>query len=156
MDWFLSKRAAIFETVNNFVAEWRFPAKCHLPAQERQGSSFKSVNLCKFPAWCTDVLADNVPVNSKLQHPPGHTPGIWRLFLPGGREFDHHSQGVGNLITSLDIMLRVALIPRGLKKTWRRQTLTNSKEKTKLVENRRPTQALFCIWRCLKPIYIYI
>ena len=26
----------------------------------------------------------NVSVKSKLQHPPpGHTPGIWRLFLPG-------------------------------------------------------------------------
>ena len=25
-----------------------------------------------------------------------------------------------------------------------------------LVENQRHTQALFCIWRCLRPIYIYI
>ena len=30
------------------------------------------------------------------------------------REFDHDSYGVGNLITSHDIMLRVALIPYGL------------------------------------------
>ena len=31
-----------------------------------------------------------VSVKSKLQHPPplGHTPGIWRPFLPGRREFD--------------------------------------------------------------------
>ena len=45
-------------------------------------------------------VQDNVPVKSKLEHrPPGRTPGIWRLFLPGregiwspfigGGEFDH-------------------------------------------------------------------
>ena len=56
-----------------------------------------------------------VPVKSKLKHPPGHTPGIWRLFLPGregiwltqssrGRAFDRYSLGVGNLIASLDFM----------------------------------------------------
>ena len=34
-------------------------------------------------------MRSNVSVKSKLQHPPpGHTPGIWRLFLPGRREFD--------------------------------------------------------------------
>ena len=54
----------------------------------------------------------NVPVKSKLKHPPGHTPGISRL--PGGGAFHHYSYGVGNLITSLDFMLRVALIPRGV------------------------------------------
>ena len=47
MDTFLSKRAAIVDTVNKFVADWRFPAEWHLPAQER-----------KFTAWCTDVLVD--------------------------------------------------------------------------------------------------
>ena len=26
----------------------------------------------------------------------------------------------------------------------------------RLVENQSPTQALFCIWRCLRPIYIYL
>ena len=59
------------------------------------------------------------------------------------------------LITSLDIMLAVALIPRGLithggdggGKLWWMDGL---------VENQRPTQTLFCIWRCLRPIYIYI
>ena len=30
------------------------------------------------------------------------------LSLPGCGAFDHHSQGVGNLIISLDFMLRVA------------------------------------------------
>ena len=42
-------------------------------------------------------------------------PGAFDAFsCRGGREFDHHSKGVGNLIASLDVMLRVALIPRGL------------------------------------------
>ena len=54
-------------------------------------------------------------------------PGIARAFdvfscprgrefdeLPGGGAFDHYSLGVGNLIASLDFILRVALIPRGV------------------------------------------
>ena len=67
------------------------------------------------------------PVKSKLQHPPLPLPlGIPRAFdvfsCLRGREFDHHSQGLGNLIASLDIMLP--------DKSWRRrQTLMNSKEK---------------------------
>ena len=44
--------------------------------------------------------------------------GITRAFhtfsCPGEGAFDHHSVGVGNLIASLDVMLRVMLIPRGL------------------------------------------
>ena len=39
MDRFLSTQAAIVDTVksvNNFVAEWIFPAEWHLPAQETQ------------------------------------------------------------------------------------------------------------------------
>lgn len=42
---------------------------------------------------------------SQLKHPPRHTLGIWRLFLP--------MEEGGNLITGLDFMLRVTLIPRG-------------------------------------------
>ena len=63
-DRLLSKRAAVVDNVHNFVAEWRFPTEWHLPSQERQMNvkpvkrSFKSVNLCKFMAWCPDVLAD--------------------------------------------------------------------------------------------------
>ena len=64
------------------------------------------------------------------------TPGIPRAFdafsCPRGRAFDHHLQGVGNLSASPDVMLRVALIPRWVDKSWRRQrrqTLMNSKEK---------------------------
>ena len=34
--------------------------------------------------------------------------------LPGGGAFDHYSEGVGNLIASLDFMLRVVLIPHGV------------------------------------------
>ena len=53
--------------------------------------------------------------NRSFNIPPGHIPHAFDAFSwPGGREFDHHSKGVGNLITSLNIMLRVALIPSGL------------------------------------------
>ena len=55
-------------------------------------------------------VGNNVPVKSKFQHPP---PRAFDAFsCLGGREFDHHSQGVGNLIASLDVMLR--------DKSWRR------------------------------------
>ena len=62
----------------------------------------------------------------KIPSPPQ---GISRTFdifsCPGGREFDklslpwggachHYSEGVGNLIASLDFMLRVGLIPCGV------------------------------------------
>ena len=61
----------------------------------------------------------NVSVKSKLQHPP--PPGIPRAFdafsCPVGRAFISPLIGGGefeNLIASLDVMLQVALIPRGL------------------------------------------
>ena len=69
--------------------------------------------------------------NRTFNIPPGITRAFDAFPCPGGRAFDHYSLGVGNLIASLDIMLRVALISRGLT-TWRRrrrQTLMNSKEK---------------------------
>ena len=56
--------------------------------------------------------------NRSFNIPP---PGIPRAFdvfsCPVWREFDHYSLGVGNLIASLDFMLRVALISRGVIKT---------------------------------------
>ena len=57
----------------------------------------------------------NVSVKSKLQHPPRAYPGHLMPFpaREGGNLITTH-RGVGNLITSLDIMLRVVLIPRGL------------------------------------------
>ena len=33
--------------------------------------------------WPVGRSQGYVLVKSKLKHPPGHTPGIWRLFLPG-------------------------------------------------------------------------
>ena len=48
----------------------------------------------------------NVPVKSKLQHPPPPPQAYEAFSCPGGREFSHHSQEVGNLIASLDVMLR--------------------------------------------------
>ena len=69
-----------------------------------------------------------VPVKSKLKPSSlSFPPGILQAFFscPGGRKFDelsflggwafdHYSQGVGNLIASLDFNLRVALIPHGM------------------------------------------
>ena len=60
----------------------------------------------------------NVSVKSKLQHapPPPGTPRAFDTFaflrrrefdyqsLPGGREFDPHALGVGNLNCTLDFM----------------------------------------------------
>ena len=50
------------------------------------------------------------------------------LVFPG-QAFDHYLLGVGNLIASLDFMLRVVLIPRGVIKSWRRQAFMHSKQK---------------------------
>ena len=66
-----------------------------------------------------DISENNVPVKSTLKHPPLGIPRAFDAFsCPGGREFDHHSKGVGNLSSSLNFMLRVALIPRGLINHW--------------------------------------
>ena len=111
-------------------------------------------------------LACNVSVKSKLQHPPppGHTPGIWHLFLPGrrefsrGRAFDHYSLGVGNLIASLDFMLRVALIPRGVINHGEDKPSCIQSERYpirgRLAGKQRLAQALFCIWRYSRTISI--
>ena len=112
----------------------------------------------------------NVPVKSKLKHPPpranpGHLTsfptweggnliylvfpgtGIWSLLI-----------GVGNLIASLDFMLRVALIPWGV--------INHGEDKPSCIQSRRYpirgglaekqrlAQAFFCIWRYSGTIYI--
>ena len=109
-----------------------------------------------------------IPVKSKLQRSPhlGDTPGIWGFFLPGRERIWSPLIGHGNLITSLDVMLRVAPIPRGLinhggdgrdgrDKLWWIQR-KRFHIRGGLVENQRPTQALLCILRCLRPTYIYL
>ena len=48
--------------------------------------------------------------NRSFNIPPGIPQAFDAFSCPGGRAFDHHSLGVGNLIANLDIMLRVALI----------------------------------------------
>ena len=62
------------------------------------------------------VLAPMYQSNRSFNIP---LPGILRTFdafsCPGGREFDRHSWGVGNLIASLYFILRVELIPRGFR-----------------------------------------
>ena len=120
------------------------------------------VTICKCVCFslCKGVFQGNLWRHISATSPPGIPQGFDVLFCPGGRTFDHHPQGVGNLIASLDVMLRVTLISRGLinhggdklwwiQKKWLRIL-------GGLVENHRPThctQALFCIWR---PIYIYL
>ena len=96
-------------------------------------------------------------------------PGIRRIFLPGrggiwltwssrGRAFDHYSLGVGNLIACLDFMLRVALIPRGVinhgeDKPWCIQS-ERCPIRGALAGKQRLPQALPCIWRYSRTIYI--
>ena len=79
--------------------------------------------------------ANYVPVKSKLQHPPRHTPGIWRLFLPG-RE-DIWSPLIGGREFDLDFITDSTWV----EKSWRRWRIRG-----RLVENQRSTQALFRIW----------
>ena len=94
-------------------------------------------------------------INRNFNIPPPR--GIPRTFdpsaCPGGRAFEIHLYEVGNLIASLDFMLRAALIPRGLinhggdggSRLWwiERKRLRIRGE---LVENQRPTRAVFHIW----------
>ena len=73
------------------------------------------------PCLHAQLQKHNVSVKSRLQHPPP-PPGIPRafdvFFCPGGGNLINfifpgagiYSLGVGNLIASLDFMLRVALI----------------------------------------------
>ena len=78
--------------------------------------------------------------------------------FPGVGAFDHYSLGVGNLIDSLDFMLRVAPIPRGV--------INHDEDKHSCIQSERYPirgglakeqklpQALFCIWRYSRAIYI--
>ena len=79
----------------------------------------------------TNMATPYVPVKSKLQHPPippppGHTPGIWRLFLAreGGHLITTH---MGWGIWSLASIL--CYESRWFPGDGRRQTLMNSKGK---------------------------
>ena len=113
-----------------------------------------------------------VPVKSKLKHPPppgiprafdvcsclGRKEGIWLTQSSQRRAFDHYSLGVGNLIASLDFMLRVALIPRGVINHGEDKPSCIQSERYPirggLAEKQRLGQALFCIWRYSRTIYI--
>ena len=52
--------------------------------------------------------------NRSFNIPPGIPRAFDAFSCSVGRAFDHHSLGVRNLIANIDVMLRVALIPRGL------------------------------------------
>ena len=71
------------------------------------------------------------------------------ISLPGGRAFDHYSLGEGNLIVSLDFMLRVVLIPRGVINHGEDKPSCIQSERYPIrggrAEKQRLAQALFCI-----------
>ena len=64
--------------------------QCTKPYNSRAQTIQVCVPLFKFPKWTdNNFRPGNVPVKSTPQHPPpppGQTPGIWRLFLPGREE----------------------------------------------------------------------
>ena len=66
-----------------------------------------------------------------------------------GRAFDHYSLGMGNLIASLDFMLGVALIPRGVISHAEDKPSCIQSERYPirggLAEKQRLAQAFFCI-----------
>ena len=84
-----------------------------------KGAEKKTLNLEKIKTSIVQVMYQS---NRSFNIPSGIPRAFDAFSCPGGREFDHHSWGVGNLIASLDVMLRD-------KSWWRRQTLMNSKEK---------------------------
>ena len=94
---------------------------------------------------------------------PGQTPDIWRLFLPGREGIWSPLIKSGNLIASLDFMLLAMLIPRGLinhggddgdKLWWKKKKRLYIRGG--VVENQRPTQAFFRIWKGLRAIDIHL
>ena len=85
--------------------------------------SLSSENTCSFyllillPDLCiSQIEASTSPPLAYPGHltsfPAREGGNLINLVFPG-RAFDRYSWGVGNLIASLDFMLRVALIPRG-------------------------------------------
>ena len=91
--------------------------------------------------------------NRSLNIPPG-IPRAFDVFsCPVGREFDHYSLGVGNLIAHIDR----ADSTRG-DKSWRRKPSCIQSERYPirggLAEKQRLAQALFSIWRYSRTIYI--
>ena len=84
--------------------------------------------------------------------PPGIPRAIDAFSCPGGREFITTHRGWG--IWSLASMSCYEINFRGDVKLWsiqkKRLPICGG-----LVENQRPTQAVFRIWRCLRTIYIF-
>ena len=115
----------------------------------------------------------NVPVKSKLQHPPPPPtrayPGHLTRFSAregGNLITTHRGWGIWSLASISCYESRWFHVGCSwVDKSWRRRQRRDKlwwiqKKRLRirggLVENQRPTQALFCIWRCLRPIYIYI
>ena len=106
---------------------------------------------------CLTLLLCNVPVTSKLQHPPPPTlPGhlTSSLALEGGNLITTH-RGWGIWLLAWMSCYKINH-SRDVKLWWiQRKRLRIC---GRLVENQWPTQAVFRIWRCLKQVclsYIY-
>ena len=119
---------------------------------------------------CSEIITDVAERSTKIDlcisqieastSPPRACPGhltsfparkggnLINLVFPGAG-FDHYSLGVGNLIASLDFMLRVALIPRGvINHNEDKPSCIQSERypiRGELAEKQRLAQALFCI-----------
>ena len=134
----------------------------------------------RLAASCLPFVEIMYQSNRSLNIPPGHTPGIWRLLLPGregiwwtksfpGRGIWSLLMGAGNLIASFDFMLcRADFTWRD--KSWRMQALMHSKRKIpdswrtgwkakactsfvlylKVFKNH-----LYYLWRLLNHVYIH-
>ena len=137
-------------------------------SSQRMWLRTKTQNLWEW-IQCSMSLRFYVPVKSKLKHAPPACPrhltsfpaqeggnlinlvfpgaGIWSLLIGGG-----------NLIASLDLMLRVALIPRGaINRSEDKPSCIQSERypiRGGLAEKQRLAQALFCVWRYSRTIYI--
>ena len=73
--WVMSHESWVNESTGRISGFHTVSTKCRLQTADRvQNADWQEKLL-----FCVR----NVPVKSKLKHPPGHNPGIWRLFLPG-------------------------------------------------------------------------
>ena len=132
--------------LGNFVEHW-FVEMVSLQAKSKM--SKMTLHDYSEPLCTSQIEASTFPLPPFWAHPSNLIPFPAR---EGGHLITTH-RGWGIFITSLDVMLRVGLIPYGFINHG-----GDSRDKLcgRLDENQRPTQALFHIWRCLRTIYIYL
>ena len=104
----------------------------------------------------TTIHCINVPVKSKFQHPPRAYPGHLMPFLAregGNLITNHRGWGIWSLASMSCYEINHGEDGGDVKLWWiqrKRLRICGG-----LVENQRPTQAVFRIWRCLRTIYIH-